>query len=184
MLNERGFEASTLHALPVVAINEGRILGKVKDAVFDPASHSLIGLTVNGRNGRGEAFVDCTRIRRLGPYAIIVGSEADIGNVDGHERASEIVSSGIRIRGADVMTDAGRPIGKIDRVWIRHDGTVTRYRASVGGFGFGRSHDLTPDDVVVIGEDVVIVSSEAIDGPQQPTDAMRHPDEAELGATD
>lgn len=164
MNNERSFESATLQALPVVAVNQGRILGKVKDVVFDPATHTMIGLMLSGRNGRGENFIDAARVRRLGPYAVIVATEQDVMSIDEHARASEIVASGVRVRGADVMTDAGRPIGKIDKVWLRDDGTVLRYRASVGGWGLGRSHELEPKDIVVIGEDVVIVSSEAVDG--------------------
>jgi len=180
-VNVRGFEVSSLHGLPVVAIAEGRILGKAREAVFDPHEHTLIGLTVSGRNGKGDGFVDCNRIRRLGPYAIVVSSAADVGSIDEHERAREVMSSGIRVRGADVLTDEGKPVGKLDRIWLRDDGRVTRYRASLGGFGLGRSHEIAPEDVVVIGEDVVIVAADAVDGTRP---AAQHPGDPRMPAHD
>lgn len=165
MNSEQSFESGTLQSLPVVAVNEGRVLGRVKDLVFDPDAHTMIGLTFSGRNGGGD-FIDADRIRCLGPHAIIIATGRDVSAIDEHARASEVVVSGIRVRGADVMTDTGRPLGKIDKVWMREDGSVLRYQASMGGWGFGRSQKIDPKDIVVIGEDVAIVSSDAVDGPR------------------
>jgi len=173
-MDRESFESGTLHSLPVVAVSEGRILGRVKDLVFDPAAHTMIGLTFSGGNGRGENFIDADRIRCLGPHAIIIATGRDVSDIDEHARASEVVASGIRVRGADVMTDTGRPLGKIDKVWMREDGCVLRYQASMGGWGFGRSQKIEPEDVVVIGEDVAIVSSDAVDGPRQSTPVDRN----------
>jgi len=173
MNSEQSFESGTLQSLPVVAVNEGRILGRVKDLVFDPAAHTMIGLTFSGGNGRGD-FIDADRIGCLGPHAIIVATGRDVTAIDDHARASEVVASGIRVRGADVITDTGRPLGKLDKVWMREDGSVLRYQASMGGWGFGRSQKIDPEDIVVIGEDVAIVSSDAVDGPRQSTPVDRN----------
>ena len=160
----RRFEVSSLHALPIVAIYEGKVLGNVKDPIFDPDSHTLIGLTFGGKNGDGERFVDRAHVLRLGPHAVTVLYAPDAGRVNDNDRAREIVESRVRVRGAPVLTDTGEPIGKVDKVWIDETGSVVQYRASNGGWGFLGSHEIAPEEVVVIGEDVVIVSSEAIAG--------------------
>jgi uncharacterized protein YrrD len=148
--------------LPVVAIGEGKVLGRVDDLVFDPRQQSLLGVLVAGKHGRDGAFVDCGRIRRLGPFAVVVMEEADLQRSDHHDRARDVLASGIRVRGAQVMTDAGEPAGRIDRVWMSPEGRILRYRASDGGFAFARGHEIAPADVQVIGEDAIIVSASAI----------------------
>jgi sporulation protein YlmC with PRC-barrel domain len=176
----RRFEVSSLQALPIVAIYEGKVLGNVKEPVFDPDSHSLVGLTLSGKNGDGERFVDRARVLRLGPHAVTVLYAADVGRMNDHERAREIVESRVRVRGAPVMTDAGEPIGKVDKVWLDDTGSVLQYRASNGGWGLFGTHEIAPESVVVIGEDVVIVSTEAISGHRNgdASPPPRHPDAA------
>lgn len=147
--------------LPVVAIGEGKVLGRVHDLVFDPRSQSLLGVLISGQYGRDGAFVDCGRIRRLGPFAVVVMEEADLQRSDDHPRARDVLGSGIRVRGAQVMTDAGEPAGKIDRIWMTPEGKVLRYRASDGRL-FGGGRELKPSDVQVIGEDAIIVAASAI----------------------
>jgi uncharacterized protein YrrD len=148
--------------LPVIAIGEGKVLGRVDDLIFDPKQQSLLGVQVAGKYARNGAFVECGRIRRLGPFAIVVMEEADLQRSDDHDRARDVLASGIRVRGAQVMTDAGEPAGRIDRVWMSPEGRILRYRASDGGFAFARGHEITPSDVQVIGEDAIIVSASAI----------------------
>jgi uncharacterized protein YrrD len=157
-------ESKKLLNLPVVAIGEGKVLGRVHDLVFDPRAQSLLGVQISGKHGRDGAFVDCGRIRRLGPFAVTVMEESDLQRIDDHARAHDILTSGVRVRGAQVMTDAGEPAGRIDRVWMAPDGMVLRYRSSDGGFAFARGHEITPADVQVIGEDAIIIAAEAIHG--------------------
>ena len=155
-------ESRKILNLPVVAIGEGKVLGRVDDLVFDPKQQSLLGVQIAGKYARHGAFVECGRIRRLGPFAVVVMEEADLQRSDDHDRARDVLASGIRVRGAQVMTDAGEPAGRIDRVWMSPEGRIVRYRASDGGFAFARGHEIAPSDVQVIGEDAMIVAASAV----------------------
>ena len=155
-------ESRKLIHLPVVAIAEGKVLGRVDELIFDPKQQSLLGVRISGNHGRDGAFVDCGRIRRLGPFAVVVMEEADLQRSDDHDRARDVLASGIRVRGAQVMTDAGEPAGRIDRVWMSPEGRVLRYRASDGAFAFARGHEIMPADVQVIGEDAMIIAASVV----------------------
>jgi sporulation protein YlmC with PRC-barrel domain len=162
-INRRTFESSTLRGLPILAIGEGRILGKVKEEVYDPKTHTLLGVIVSPANGGSESFLDRLRVRRLGPFAVTVVNSDDLQELREHERAQEVVVSNIRLRGAPVITDIGEQIGRIDQIWIDDSGAVLKYRSSNGGFGFGQRHDIAPKDISVVGEDAVIVPPSVFD---------------------
>ncbi len=157
------FEAATLHPLPVIAVNEGRILGRVKDTIFDPAGHALVGVTVSRRDGKPEDFLAVNRARRLGPFAVTTAASADLRTVESHDRARDVLAAGIRLRGAPVLTDDGEPIGKLAEIWLREDGAVVEYVAAARSFLFSKKRRLTPRDVIVIGDDVMIVHRSAIE---------------------
>lgn len=156
--NHRVFDSATLHSLPVLAISEGRVLGKVKDEIFDPQRHVLVGLTVDGADG--ERFVDLERVQRLGPFAVTVRRSSDLQDLSDHERALAIVDSGIKLRGEPVLTDVGEPMGRLDKIWIDDRGDVIKYRCSLGSIGLRRSREITPDQVMVVGQDAMIVSAD------------------------
>ena len=155
----RTFESTTLDSLPVVAVDEGRVLGRVRDLVFDPAAHMLLGAIVARSGGHPDAFLDISYVRQLGPFAVTIFRSDELQPLNAAPRAFEVVQSGVRVRGAPVMTEIGEPIGRLDKVWLDSSGRVVKYRASTGGLGLGRRREILPTDVVVIGEDVIIVKT-------------------------
>ena len=171
------FEAATLHSLPVIAVTEGRILGRVKETIFDPEDHALIGVTVSRRDGKPEDFLDVRQARCLGPFAVTTSATANLQKLESHARAHEVVASGVHVRDAPVLTDAGEPIGKIAQIWIRDDGGVAAYVAASGSFLFGRKRRLSPHDVIVIGEDAMIVQTpraEPVPSDAEPAPVAQH----------
>ncbi len=157
-------DANELMSMPVIATGEGRELGRVKDVLFDPAQHALLGLMVtSAASAESTLFLDRTHITGIGQDAVTVDGEGDLEPFANVGRAREVVDSGIHLRGANVLTEGGDSIGKVDKVLVNEDGTVACYQVSKGVFGFGSRKALPPASVISIGEDAVIVSNAAHD---------------------
>jgi uncharacterized protein YrrD len=157
-------DANELMSMPVIATGEGRELGRVKDVLFDPAQHALLGLMIaSAAPDDAVLFLDRARIKGIGQDAVTVDGEGDLEPFANAGRAREVVDSGIHLRGANVLTEGGDSIGKVDKVLVNEDGSVASYQVSKGVFGFGSRKELPPTSVISIGEDAVIVSNAARD---------------------
>lgn len=157
-------DANELMSMPVIATGAGRELGRVKDVLFDPGAHALLGLMVASQApGEATMFLDRTRIKGIGQDAVTVEGETALEPFASVGRAREVVDSGIHLRGANVLTEGGDSIGKVDKVLVNEDGSVASYHVTKGVFGFGSRKELPPSSVISIGEDAVIVSNEARD---------------------
>lgn len=159
----RTFESGKLHGLPVIAVVEGRVLGTVRELLFDPAEHQLLGVLVARRGGeRHDDFLDISCIARLGPFAITARETRDLRPLSSHSRANDVAVAGIRPRGARVLMESGEPVGTVRQVWITPGGRVEKYVLGGGMLGIANRHEVAPGEVIVIGEDAMIVTAEAV----------------------
>ena len=180
-----GRDANELLSMPVVATAEGKELGRVKDVVFDPAEHALLGLVVSTKDGMDAVrFLERREILSIGQDAVTVGSAGVLRELDSSPRAREVVESGVHLRGASILTESGDSIGTVDKVLIDEEGDVAGYQASSGFMGFGGKTDIAPTDVVSIGQDAIVVSGAAAEpAPEDDTTpgARTNPDGSDPG---
>lgn len=180
----RTFDAASLRSLPVIATSEGRVLGRVKDALFDPQAHHLIGVLVSARGrGGGAALLDRARIRSLGPFAVTTASGDDLQPLETHGRAQAVAASRIHLQGAPVLAEDGERIGSVRRIWVSDDGEVERYESASGPLAISGRFSIEPAQVLAIGEDAMVVSNEVRDQKRRPAQgrAGRAPSEKRYG---
>lgn len=157
-----GRDANQLLSMPVIAVNEGKELGRVKDVLFDPERHTLLGFMVSPNAGmEALKFVDRDQIEAIGDSAITVSASAALQEVSSQPRAQEIVDSCLHLRGTNVVTETGNSLGTIDKILIDDSGNVTAYHASSGLLGFGDKTDILPQEVISIGDDAIVVMHSA-----------------------
>lgn len=155
-----GRDANELLSMPLIAMSEGTEIGRVKDLVFDPEDHALLGVLVSPSSGMdAPMFVSKDRIEGIGDSAITVSGTDALQEVSTQPRAKGIIESGLHFRGVKVVTETGNSLGTIDKVLIDSFGDVAAYRASKGLLGFGAKTDVMPDEVISIGQDAVVVSA-------------------------
>jgi uncharacterized protein YrrD len=154
-------DANELMSMPVVATTAGRELGRVKDVLFDPSAHALLGLMVTAPGVDSTMFLERERIKGIGQDAVTVDGESALEPFAQAGRAREVVDSGIHLRGANVLTEGGDSVGKLDKVLVNEDGSVASYQVSKGILGFSSRKEIPPSEVLKIGEDAVIVSNAA-----------------------
>jgi uncharacterized protein YrrD len=154
-----GRDATELMSMPVISMSEGKQLGKVKDVLFDPEQHALLGLMVTPSSAMDSTMlVAKERINAIGDAAITVSDAAALQEVASQERAREIIDSCIHLRGTSVVSETGNSLGTIDKILIDDSGNVAAYRASSGLLGFGSKTDITPAEVISVGEDAIVVA--------------------------
>lgn len=166
-------DANELMSMPVMATAAGQEIGRVKDVLFDPSSHSLLGLMVASTGGpESVMFLQRQRIKGIGQDAVTVDGVSALQPFSTAGRAREVVESGIHLRGANVLTEGGDSVGKIDKVLVNEDGSIASYQVAKGVLGFASRREIPPSEVVSIGEDAVIVSNAA--GEMDDDEAERH----------
>lgn len=166
-------DAGGLISKPVFGTAEGRELGRVTDALFDPDEQRLLGLVVESDDDRGPSFIDRNEIRGLGRDAVTVVGERALRPLASEERAREIVESGIHLGGAKVITEGGDAVGQIDRVFVDDAGAIVEYRAVSGPFGIAGKNRFGPQDVCKIGADAIIVAQSVIQEPEEDGEEAR-----------
>lgn len=157
-----GRDANELLSMPLIAMSEGTEIGRVKDIVFDPEEHALLGVLVSPSSGMdAPMFVSKDRIEGIGDAAITVSGTDALQEVSTQPRAKGIIESGLHFRGVKVVTETGNSLGTIDKVLIDSSGDVAAYRATKGLLGFGAKTDVMPNEVISIGQDAVVVAASA-----------------------
>jgi len=142
-----------LSGIPVVELDSGRVLGKVKDVDINLANGRLRGLVV--ALGRKEGFIPFDQIYHLGAAAVTVGAEAPILP---HRREEDPFPVGKR-----VFNREGRVLGVIDDVLFDGEsGSVWGYQVTAGllsDFVDGKKGVALTNELVV-GPDSVVITDE------------------------
>lgn len=180
-----GRDATTLVSMPVIATQEGRELGRVKDVLFDPQRQALLGLLVTGDQVQSQFFIGRHSIRAIGNDAVTVESSDALAGMESQTEARAVMESGIHLRGAKVVSEEGNELGKVDKVFVDETGNISGYRTKTGLLGFGQKDEITPEQVTTIGQDAIVVNCGPEDadprtesGPITPSGEASRPDSA------
>jgi uncharacterized protein YrrD len=123
--------ATEISGLPVVSIADGEALADVKDVVYDPDRGSLMGFTLNKRGflkGPMKAVLPISSVAAIGRDAVMV-ADTDACEEKRSPAAAEVKAGAVgNVVGNDVLTDAGRRLGKVTDVVVAADsGDVLGY---------------------------------------------------------
>jgi uncharacterized protein YrrD len=157
------YEFDDLKNVPVVSNSAAREIGRVKEALFNPAENALYGLVVTPAEKDGPVLLIPFRgIRSIGKDAITIESLNVAEPFDDNVQAQEISGAGGYRSGMNVMTESGESVGKVDKVTIKEDGTVASYHSTTGFFG--SKHDIEPSEVKSGSKDMLVISDDAREG--------------------
>jgi len=162
---------SDVVSLPVISVDQGKYLGKVKDVILDPNSKSIVGLIIT----RGKFFaekphlVNLENVQTIGAYAITVPSESVVMT---DEQQMQDEYQGFAPPGKRVISDRGESMG------ICRDYTFEFPSGQVVDLLLETKEkrnqlvNLPVEDVITLGTDYIIVSS----GYTQPQPAYSQPE--------
>ncbi len=121
-------EISTIVGLEVIGIADGKVIGRVSEVVCDLASGKLVGLITG--EGPAEKGIPADAIVTIGDDAVMVPASDAAEPLSQMDDLMRLRREG---RPLEVVTDDGRRIGRVSRIWIDPvNKLVTRYEVSRG----------------------------------------------------
>jgi sporulation protein YlmC with PRC-barrel domain len=128
METERTLDISDLKGMPVLAADSGERLGEVTDAIIHPTKGRILGVALKTTDGE-RRVLDVQEIR-IGEDAVMAAPGTRPHAADDVEDLREGVSARDGIIGANVVTAAGKLIGRISGVYVSIDRPRTAYRVT------------------------------------------------------
>jgi len=154
-------DLSSLMGMPVIAVDEGKRLGTVSQALLDLSAGELVAVLLAGPPGK--SLIMAADLKVVGQDALMVESSGVL------KSRAEIESDLARSRDVlaeppTVLTDKGTQLGRLSNVYLADDGrTVVRY-----GISGGPLRDVTSGPIAlpilkgtVHGQDTIIVPHDA-----------------------
>lgn len=145
-----------LKGMPILSLQEGEVLGRVREAILDVAAGRVVALTLDRRTRAGEPQVVATaNIRSVGKEAITVEDRSSVVPISRIPRFKELAQRGKPLRSRTVMTEQGVRIGRVADAMM--DEANFRLTALVLQAFWGRGQVIPMERVRTIGTDAVVV---------------------------
>ncbi|MCM1981566.1 PRC-barrel domain-containing protein [Lyngbya confervoides] len=160
-------KGSDLIGKQVISYDTGEILARVKDLIFDQASHALAGVLVGEGNWlTGSWVVEVQNILSMGADALIVPDDRAVVRSRKRKPIQDILKADLVLRGTKIMTTTGTHLGTlVDLYFDDQTRSVVGYEVSGGLFAdvySGRSFVPAPK-TLKIGRSFAFVPPEVAD---------------------
>jgi uncharacterized protein YrrD len=153
---------------PIVTLQHGEIIGKVKDILIDPDQYEIAALVLPGKLfSRKTMVLPRHQVHVFGRDVILVKSNEAMPRDNTLENVSSLVAVLKQMKGRAVVTEDGERIGIVDDVLIDEKGRVVSYalrRVAVEG-PIAKLKRIPLDFTRSMGPDVIIVDSSALTVP-------------------
>jgi uncharacterized protein YrrD len=144
----------------VISVASGREMGQVNRLLFEPESYTLYGFGIRPKHKNDPELVLLRGdIKAIGADVITIDRDEKVRPLLEDAHAQELVSMGKGLRGKPIVTEDGNELGKMSTLVLGEDGAIKALHASNWPMGFGQGRDIDPGNVLISGEDVIIVSS-------------------------
>lgn len=152
--------------LPVLTLDEGAQLGKVKRVIVDPRQKRVAAFIVSQRGWNQQSLLPMSGVYALGSHAVTV----DRGDLlipirEAVEFQELLKGDRVRIVGAPVVTTGGELVGIVRDFEISGSGAVESLFLAKGVLGsvLRRPPIIQGEHVVALGRDAVLVADNVID---------------------
>jgi uncharacterized protein YrrD len=150
---------------PMVTIQHGEIIGKVRDVLIDPIKYEVAALVLPRKLLSRKAMVlPRHQVHVFGVDVILVKSDEVMARDDSLATVSSLVAVRKQLKGQAVVTEQGIRIGIVDDLYIDESGRVVSYALSkvlVKG-PLAESKSIPLSYTRSLGPDVIIVDSSAL----------------------
>ncbi len=144
--------------LPVVSIEEGEEIGKVRMLIPDPHKPEIIGVVIEDREWfRGAKIVTFEKIFGIGESAVTVINKEQLSKVDDFPEVEDVLLRGITLLGSKVLTKKGELLGQVEEFYIEMDGKIVAYEIDM-------ENDvkfLPSKEVLTVGKGIIITKEDA-----------------------
>lgn len=150
--------------LPLIDVEQGLEVGKVKDLVVHPQRREVIALLVEDERWWREAkAVSFPLIYGLGEYAVTIQNRQCIVPLNTMPEIEKLLETGVHPIGIDIMTRAGRYVGHVSEFYVdTGSGKIVAYEIHrIGDGEEEKSYILRDDDVMTLGRKMLVISDDA-----------------------
>jgi len=151
--------------LPVITMTEGKQVGKVDDLVVDPERKvvSWLRLHSGGMLGGERLWVPAEAVHGVGEDAITINAEADVRSPADAPEAVALVKAKRLLFGNKVTTENGERLGEVrDYEFDPDTFALTSLSVPPGMNVVSEILMIAGDQVLTIGEDVIVVAAGAV----------------------
>ena len=151
--------------LPVITMTEGKQVGKVDDLVVDPERKvvSWLRLHSGGMLGGERLWVPAEAVHGVGEDAITINAEADVRSPADAPEAVALVKAKRELIGNKVITENGERLGEVrDYEFDPDTFALTSLSVPPGMNVVSEILMIAGDQVLTIGEDVIVVAAGAV----------------------
>lgn len=154
-----------LPGLPVLTLEDGVQLGKVRKALVDSREKRVAALVVAQRGWNQQRLLPMARLHALGSHAVTVErSDLLIPIKEAAEYEHLLKEDRSRVVGAPIVTAGGEFVGIVRDYEISGTGTVDALYVGKSSFPsmFRREPSIPGEFVISLGKDAVLVADEAL----------------------
>lgn len=151
--------------LPVIAMAEGKQVGKVDELVIDPDRKAVSWLRLHsgGLLGGERLWVSVEAVHGVGEDAVTINAEADARAPADAPEALALVKAKRGVIGNKVITENGERLGEVrDYEFNPETFALTSLSVPPGMNVVGEILTIPGDKVLTIGEDVIVVSAASV----------------------
>jgi sporulation protein YlmC with PRC-barrel domain len=150
--------------LPVITMAEGKQVGKIDDLVVDPERKAVSWLRLHSGGmallGGERLWVRAEAVHGVGEHAITINAEADAVSPADAPEALAMVKTKRGIIGNKVITENGERLGEVRDFEFNPDTfALTSLSVPPGMNVVGDILTIAGDQVLTIGEDVIVVAA-------------------------
>jgi len=159
--------------LPVITVAEGKQVGKVDDLIIDPERKAVSWLRLHsgGMLGGERLWVSTEAVHGVGENAVTINAEADARAPADAPEALALVKAKRGIIGNKVITENGEHLGVVrDYEFSPATFALTSLSVPPGMNVVGDILAIAGDKVLTIGEDVIVVATDAVMRPKETAD--------------
>lgn len=155
-----------LPGLPVLAIQSGTAVGRVREPVIDPEKKQVAALLISKPRTWSKWFLPVEAVRAIGRHAVTVGSEEALIPLKQDQGLYALLTSKkVPVVGTAVVTAGGELVGVARDFEIDQGGAISRLYVSEGAWRSlaGRERPIARSELVALGKDAVIVTEETLE---------------------
>lgn len=149
-------KAKDLIGLPVIAILEGKEVGRVKDTVIDPKNRAIAGLLAEELDWpRGIKVIALSSVRGIGDDAIIIDRQNQMGDLAAAQELEHLLKEPIQTANIKVLTAEGKSLGNVSDFLIDLEtGKIAIFEVG----GAEKSTLISAERALTMGKELLIVS--------------------------
>ena len=166
--------------LPVMTMAEGKQVGKVDDLIVDPERKAVSWLRLHsggmGMLGAARLWVPAEAVHGVGEHAVTINAEADARSAGDVPEAFALGKAKRGIIGSKVMTENGQRLGEVrDYEFDPYSFALTSLSIPPAGNVPGDILTIAGENVLTIGEDVIVVATGGVMKPAETADIGNEP---------